>query len=135
NRTGGVIAINLRQDEEGEADEVVSAQLVDSSDDLMLVSRKGQSLRFSATDDALRPTGRATSGVTGMKFRGEDELLTMDVVQQGSYLFTVTESGYAKRTLIDESSYRRQNRGGLGVKVAKLEERRGDLAGALITDE
>jgi len=97
------------------------------------VSRKGQSIRFTATDDALRPMGRATSGVTGMKFREDDELLAADVVQDGSFVFIVTEGGYAKRTAVDE--YRLQGRGGLGIKVAKLAEDRGDLVGALIVQE
>jgi DNA gyrase subunit A len=128
NRSAGVIAINLREE-----DELVSAQLVSETDDLMLVSRKGQSIRFTATDEALRPMGRATSGVTGMKFREDDELLAADVVQDGSYVFIVTEGGYAKRTAVEE--YRLQGRGGLGIKVAKLAEDRGDLVGALIVQE
>ncbi|MFK0073301.1 DNA gyrase subunit A [Arthrobacter woluwensis] len=128
NRSAGVIAINLR-----DGDEVVSAQLVSETDDLILVSRKGQSIRFTADDEALRPMGRATSGVTGMKFREADELLAADVVTEDSYVFVVTEGGYAKRTAADE--YRLQNRGGLGIKVAKLAEERGDLVGALIVDE
>lgn len=133
NRTGGVIAINLRSDDEGNSDEVISAQLVDSTDDVILVSRHGMSVRFTASDDALRPMGRATSGVTGMKFRGDDELLTLDVVREDSGVFVVTENGYAKRTPVTE--YRVQGRGGLGIKVAKLTEARGDLVGALIVDE
>jgi DNA gyrase subunit A len=128
NRTAGVIAINLR-----DGDELVSAQLVSETDDLLLVSRKGQSIRFTATDDALRPMGRATSGVTGMKFREDDELLAADVVKDGSFVFVVTEGGYAKRTAVEE--YRLQGRGGLGIKVAKLAEERGDLVGALIVQE
>jgi DNA gyrase subunit A len=128
NRSAGVIAINLRDE-----DELVSAQLVSETDDLMLVSRKGQSIRFTATDDALRPMGRATSGVTGMKFREDDELLAMNVVTEGSYVFVVTEGGYAKRTEVEE--YRLQGRGGLGIKVAKLAEERGDLVGALVVQE
>jgi DNA gyrase subunit A len=99
----------------------------------MLVSRKGQSIRFTATDDALRPMGRATSGVTGMKFREDDELLAANVITDGSYVFIVTEGGYAKRTAVEE--YRLQGRGGLGIKVAKLAEERGDLVGALIVQE
>jgi DNA gyrase subunit A len=133
NRTGGVIAINLREDEIGQPDELVSARLVDSSDDLILVSRKGQSIRFTADDEAMRPLGRATSGVTGMKFRAGDELLSMDVVRGGAQLFVVTEGGFAKRT--DISEHRVQGRGGLGIRVANLVEARGDLVGALITDE
>ena len=130
NRTAGVIAINLR-----EGDELVSAKLVDSDDDIFLVSRNGQSLRFQADDEALRPMGRATSGVTGMKFRDDDELLAADVVEEGaeSYVFVVTEGGYAKRTAVEQ--YRRQGRGGLGIKVAKVGDERGKLAGALIVGE
>nr|WP_218882076.1 DNA gyrase subunit A [Nesterenkonia xinjiangensis] len=127
-RQAGVIAINLRDD-----DELVSAKLISSEDDLMLVSRRGQSLRFTATDEALRPMGRATSGVTGMKFRGDDELLTADVVTEDSYVFVVTEAGYAKRSHVDE--YRVQGRGGLGIKVGKLVEDRGDLVGAMVVED
>ena len=128
NRTAGVIAINLRED-----DELVSAQLVSETDDMMLVSRKGQSVRFTATNEALRPMGRATSGVTGMKFRDEDELLAAEVVSEDSYVFIVTDGGYAKRTAVGE--YRVQSRGGIGIKVAKLTEDRGDLVGALIVND
>jgi len=128
NRSAGVIAINLRDE-----DELVSAQLVSETDDLMLVSRKGQSVRFTATDEALRPMGRATSGVTGMKFREDDELLAADVVKDGSFVFIVTEGGYAKRTAVEE--YRLQGRGGLGIKVGKYQEERGHLVGALIVQE
>lgn len=128
NRSAGVIAINLR-----DGDELVSAQLVSETDDLFLVSRKGQSIRFTATDDALRPMGRATSGVTGMKFREDDELLAADVVTDGSFVFVVTEGGYAKRTAVEE--YRLQGRGGLGIKVGKYQEERGHLVGALIVQE
>lgn len=133
NRTGGLIAIKLREDSDGEADQLVSACLVDATDDLILVSRHGQSLRFTASDEQLRPMGRATSGVTGMRFRTKDELLTMDVVREGADLFVVTEGGYAKRTALSE--YRVQGRGGLGIKVANLVEARGDLVGALVTEE
>lgn len=128
NRTAGVIAINLR-----EGDELVAAMLASPEDDLMLISRKGQSLRFTASDDALRPTGRATSGVTGMKFREGDELLSANVVTDESFVFVVTEGGYAKRTKVEE--YRVQGRGGLGIKVAKLADDRGDLVGGLIVSE
>ncbi|QCB92182.1 DNA gyrase subunit A [Cellulomonas shaoxiangyii] len=134
NRSGGVIAINLREDEEGRPDELVSARLVNSDQDVILVSRKGQSVRFTASDDALRPMGRATSGVTGMKFRGEDDLLAMDVVREDAYLFTVTQGGIAKRTALTVENYRQQGRGGLGIKVANLPEANGDLVGALVTD-
>lgn len=133
NRSGGVIAINLRTDADGNPDELVAARLVNSSDDLILVSRKGMSIRFTADDDALRPLGRATSGVSGMKFRESDELLSLDVVKPGADLFVVTEAGFAKRTKIDE--YRVQGRNGFGIKVANIVEAKGDLVGALITEE
>jgi len=134
NRSGGLIAINLRdvEGEDGEVhpDELVAARLVGPEDDLMLVSRKGQSIRFTATDETLRPMGRATSGVTGMRFRSDDRLLAMDVVTDDAYSFVVTEGGYAKRTQV--ADYRVQGRGGLGIKVAKLQDERGDLVGALL---
>ena len=133
NRTGGLIAIKLREDDAGEADQLVSACLADATDDLILVSRHGQSLRFTASDEQLRPMGRATSGVTGMRFRTKDELLTMDVVRPDADLFVVTEGGFAKRTALSE--YRVQGRGGLGIKVANLVEARGELVGALVTEE
>ncbi|WP_371164026.1 DNA gyrase subunit A [Buchananella felis] len=133
NRSGGVIAINLRSDDEGESDQLVAAVLANATDDVLLVSRAGQSLRFTASDESLRPTGRATSGVTGMRFREDDELLSMDVVRPEADLFVVTEGGFAKRTAVDQ--YRVQGRGGLGIKVANLVEERGSLVGALITGE
>ena len=128
NRTGGIIAINLRDD-----DELVSAMLVEDGTEVLLVSRRGQSIRFAATDAAMRPMGRSTSGVKGMDFRDGDALLSASVVTDEGYVFVVTEGGYAKRTAVTE--YRVQNRGGLGIKVAKLSETRGDLAGALIVGE
>jgi DNA gyrase subunit A len=127
NRTGGIIAINLR-----EGDELVSALLVEEDQDVLLVSRKGMSIRFTASDAALRPMGRSTSGVIGMHFRDDDQLLSASVVSDSGFVFVVTEGGYAKSTKVDE--YRVQGRGGLGIKVAKLQEARGDLAGALIVD-
>ena len=128
NRTAGLIAINLR-----EGDEVVSAFTVSAQDDILLVSRNGMSLRFHADDASLRPMGRSTSGVTGMKFREDDELISANVVTEGSFVFVVTEGGYAKRTSVDE--YRVQGRNGFGIKVAKLVEDRGALVGGLIVDE
>ncbi|WP_242609699.1 DNA gyrase subunit A [Agromyces ramosus] len=160
NRSRGIIAINLRGD-----DELVSAMLADEHDEILLVSKKGMSLRFEATDEALRPMGRSTSGVKGMSFRGGDSLLEASVVAHSNgieteaetaqeapsepaaagdegngqklspsdtYVFVVTEGGYAKRTRVEE--YRKQQRGGLGIKVAKLNEDRGDLAGSLIAN-
>ncbi|WP_314718767.1 DNA gyrase subunit A [uncultured Actinomyces sp.] len=134
NRSGGVIAINLRENGDGVSDELVSASLLCAGQDLLLVSRHGQSLRFHADDETLRPTGRATSGVTGMRFRDGDSLLAMGVIDPGwqeADLFVVTEGGYAKRTSVAE--YPTKGRGGLGVKVANLVQERGDLVGALVT--
>jgi DNA gyrase subunit A len=129
NRSGGVIAINLR-----EGDELVSARLVDEDSDVLLVSRKGMSVRFTADDNTLRPMGRATSGVTGMKFREGDQLLSMDAVKDdGAYVLVVTEGGWAKRSPL--SDYRVQGRAGLGIKVAKLTENRGDLVGAMVVGD
>ena len=130
-RTGGLIAINLREHVDGSTDQVVSARLINDGDELILVSKKGQSLRFVADDETLRPMGRATSGVRGMKFRSGDSLLTMEVVRPDSEVFVITDGGFAKRTSIDE--YRPQGRGGLGIRVAKVVEQRGALVGALIT--
>jgi DNA gyrase subunit A len=128
--SGGIIAIKLRED-----DELVSAILVSEEDDLILVSRKGMSIRFSASDESLRPMGRDTSGNIGMHFRGDDNLLSASVINDvdGKFVFVVTEGGFAKRTSVDQ--YRPQNRGGIGIKVAKLEDKRGDLVGALIVAE
>lgn len=130
-RAAGLIAINLKENEQGELDQVVSARLANEGDDLILVSRQGMSVRFTATDEALRPMGRNTSGVTGMKFREGDSLLTMDVVRPGTEVFVVTDGGFAKRT--SEDQYRVQGRGGFGIKVANLVAARGELVGALIT--
>jgi DNA gyrase subunit A len=127
-RTGGIIAIKLREE-----DELVSALLLNNEDDLLLVSRKGMSIRFSGSDESLRPMGRDTSGNIGMHFREGDELLSASVIADEGFVFVVTEGGYAKRTNVDQ--YRLQNRGGIGIKVAKLEEKRGDLVGALIVAE
>jgi DNA gyrase subunit A len=109
--------------------------LVSNSDDLLLVSRKGMSIRFSAAEKSLRAMGRDTSGNIGMNFRKGDFLLSATVINDiaDSYVFIATEGGYAKRTAVDQ--YRPQNRGGLGIKVAKLEEKRGDLVGAIICSE
>ncbi|WP_255572576.1 DNA gyrase subunit A [Leucobacter tenebrionis] len=129
NRTGGIIAIKLR-----EGDELVSALIAESSDDVLLVSKQGMSVRFTASDQALRPMGRSTSGVRGMNFREGDSLLSASRLDgTEGYVFVVTEGGYAKRTASGE--YRVQNRGGYGIKVAKLDENRGNLVGALIVDE
>ncbi|MEI8056653.1 MAG: DNA gyrase subunit A [Actinomycetes bacterium] len=128
NRSGGVIAINLRDD-----DELISAQLVDNDADVLLVSRKGMSVRFTADDDTLRPMGRATSGVIGMRFRSDDQLLAMNTVVPDSFVVTVTDGGYAKRTPV--SDWRTSGRGIYGVRAMKLVEERGSLVGALVAAE
>ncbi|MCZ7426563.1 DNA gyrase subunit A [Micromonospora sp. WMMA1949] len=127
NRSGGIIAVNLRDE-----DELVGAVLVAPEDDLLLVSKNAQAIRFNATDEALRPMGRATSGVIGMRFSGEDELLAVEVVREGLDVLVATNGGYAKRTPIEE--YPVQGRGGKGVLTAKITERRGGLVGAVVID-
>jgi DNA gyrase subunit A len=129
NRSGGVIAINLR-----EGDEVIAAILCGADDDLLLVSRKGQSVRFHADDATLRPMARATQGVIGMKFRGSDALLAMDVAHEDAYVVTVTDGGFAKRTSVTEWSPK--GRGILGVKAMRLaSDERGSLVGAIVAHE
>ncbi|MBN9736670.1 MULTISPECIES: DNA gyrase subunit A [unclassified Pseudonocardia] len=125
NRTGGLIGINLRDD-----DELVGAVLCSGDDDLLLVSAEGQSIRFTATDDALRPMGRATSGVLGMRFNSGDKLLALGVIRPDTYLLVATTGGYAKRTPIED--YPVQGRGGKGVLTLQYDRRRGTLVGALI---
>jgi DNA gyrase subunit A len=124
-RTGGLIAVNLRED-----DEVISAALVSPEEDLLLVSKSAQALRFHADDEQLRPMGRATSGVIGMRFNEGDELLGMYVVREGEDVLVATDGGYAKRTPADQ--YPLRNRGGLGVITARIVEDRGGLVGALL---
>jgi DNA gyrase subunit A len=126
-RSGGIIAINLRED-----DEVIAASLVSPEDDLLLVSRKAQSIRFHATDETMRPMGRATSGVIGMRFTDGDELLDMHVVREGADVLVATGGGYAKRTPSDQ--YPVQGRGGRGVLTARVVDSRGELVGALMVD-
>ncbi|MFQ2875276.1 intein-containing DNA gyrase subunit A [Mycobacterium sp. MS3] len=128
NRSGGIVAVNLR-----DGDELVGAVLCSADDDLLLVSANGQSIRFSATDEALRPMGRATSGVQGMRFNADDRLLSLNVVREGTYLLVATAGGYAKRTGIEE--YPVQGRGGKGVLTIMYDRRRGRLVGALIVDD
>jgi len=124
-RSGGIIAINLRED-----DEVISAELVSPEDDMLLVSKHAQAIRFHADDDALRPMGRATSGVIGMRFTDGDQLLGMYVIREGADVLVATDGGYAKRTPVDQ--YPVQGRGGRGVLTARIVEARGELAGALM---
>ena len=124
-RSGGIIAINLRDD-----DEVIAARLVSPEDDLLLVSRKAQAIRFHATDETLRPMGRDTSGVIGMRFTDGDELLDMHVLRNGADVMVATGGGYAKRTPADQ--YPVQGRGGHGVLTARITDSRGELVGALM---
>jgi DNA gyrase subunit A len=156
-RQAGVIAINFREDD----DELIGAELANPEDHILLVSRNGQSVRFQADDSQLRPMGRATSGVTGMKFRDGDQMLSMSVIRaaqvqaehdaglddvggeepvpgpyfgvQPQYVFTITDRGFAKRTRI--TNYRLQSRGGIGIKVMKHDADRGHLVGAFIVVE
>ncbi|WP_066359836.1 DNA gyrase subunit A [Herbidospora mongoliensis] len=124
-RSGGLIAINLRED-----DEVIAARLVSEEDDLLLVSKNAQAIRFTASDEALRPMGRATSGVIGMRFVDADELLAMNVMSHGDDVLIATEGGYAKRTPVEH--YPLQGRGGKGVLTAKIVSARGKLVGAVM---
>ena len=124
-RSGGLIAINLRED-----DEVIGASLVSPDEDLLLISKGAQAIRFPASDDQLRPMGRATSGVIGMRFTNGDELLGMYVVREGEDVLVATEGGFAKRTPAED--YPVRNRGGLGVITARIVENRGGLVGALM---
>jgi len=133
-RQAGIIAVNFRDED----DELIGAELCEATDEVLLISTKGQAIRFPASDDELRPMGRATSGVTGMKFRPGDELLSMSVIRTGEseddrYVFTVTDGGFAKRTAVSE--YRQQGRGGLGIKAMKLAEDRGSLVGGVVVTE
>ncbi|QIK67913.1 DNA gyrase subunit A [Nocardioides sp. HDW12B] len=133
-RQAGVIAINFREDD----DELIGAELCGPDDDILLISRKGQAIRFRADDSQLRPMGRATSGVKGMDFRGEDSLLSMSVIRPHAedddtlpqFVFTITDGGFAKRSRIEE--YRLQSRGGLGIKTMKQDDDRGNLVGGFI---
>ena len=127
NRSGGIIAINLAED-----DELIAARLVSDTDDLMLFSRKGMSARFPGNDETLRPMGRATSGVIGMRFRSGDALLAMDVVRPDTFVVTITDGGFAKRTAVGE--WAPKGRGILGVRAMRLVEERGSLVGAMVCE-
>jgi DNA gyrase subunit A len=137
-RQAGVIAINFRETDLESGDELIGAELCGPEDDVLLISRKGQSIRFHADDSQLRPMGRATSGVKGMDFRGEDKMLSMSVIRPHDqeaetpqqYVFTITDGGFAKRTPIED--YRVQSRGGLGIKTMKQDDDRGNLVGGFI---
>lgn len=126
-RSAGLIAINLR-----EGDSLIGARLCSADDDLLLVSERGQAIRFTASDDALRPMGRATAGVQGMRFKGDDKLLSMVVVEEEHNLLVATTGGFGKKTKLSE--YTPQNRGGMGVLTLKYDPKRGPLMGALVVD-
>ncbi|HET9873206.1 MAG TPA: DNA gyrase subunit A [Propionibacteriaceae bacterium] len=133
-RQAGIIAINFRDDD----DELIGAEPCSGTDDVLLISRKAQAIRFPADDNQLRPMGRATSGVAGMKFRDGDELLSLSIItdqapEDDLFVFTVTDGGYAKRTVV--SDYRQQGRGGLGIKAMRMNEDRGSLVGGIIVSE
>ena len=127
-RSAGLIAINLN-----EGDALIGASLVSAEDDILLVSEQGQSIRFTADDEQLRPMGRATAGVKGMRFRGDDQLLAMTTVKDDDFLLVATSGGYGKRTPISE--YNPQGRGGMGVMTFKYTPKRGKLIGALAVEE
>jgi DNA gyrase subunit A len=122
-KADGIIAINLR-----EGDELVGVRHSSGSDDVLMVSRKGQAIRFHESD--VRAMGRATSGVQGMRLRDGDEVIEVNIAQNDADLLVVTENGYGKRTRVDE--YPVKGRGGLGVKTVQLTEARGQLAGARV---
>ena len=128
NRQGGIIAINLH-----DGDHLIGARLVSEENDLLLVSKKGRSARFSAANSSLRPTGRATGGVIGMRFKEGDSLLSMDVASPDTYVVTITDGGFGKRTSIDE--WQPKGRGGTGVRAMKLPEERGHLVGAMVCSD
>jgi len=133
-RQAGLIAVNFRDPD----DELIGAELVNNDDDILLLSRKGQGIRFTADDEQIRPMGRTTSGVTGMRFRKGDELLSMAIIpaetdEDSQYVFTMTDEGYAKRTAV--SDFRLQNRGGLGVRAMRMKDDRGGLVAALVVSE
>jgi len=130
-RQAGLLAVNFREPD----DELVGAELANEADDVLLISRRSQAIRFTCDDEQLRPMGRVTSGVTGMRFRQDDSLLSMAIIPAGldedaTFVFTVTDGGYAKRTPVSE--YRVQGRGGLGIRAMKLNDDRGELVGGLV---
>ena len=127
-RSAGLIAINLN-----DGDALIGASLVGEGDDILLTSEQGQAIRFTADDDQLRPMGRATAGVKGMRFKGDDQLLSMSVVHDGEFLLVATSGGYGKRTAIEE--YSPQGRGGMGVMTFKYNLKRGKLIAAISVDE
>jgi DNA gyrase subunit A len=122
----GLNAISLRED-----DELIGVKLTTGHDELLIVSRKGQAIRFS--EDTVRAMGRQTSGVIAMRLNGDDEVLAMEVVRPNADLLVVTDAGFGKRTPLEQ--YPRKGRGGKGVLTTRFVERRGYLAGAQVVQE
>jgi DNA gyrase subunit A len=127
-KADGIIAINIRDD-----DELVSVRRTSGDDDILIVSRKGQAVRFNESD--VRAMGRDTSGVRGMNVEqpADNEVLVMDVARDDQELLVVTENGFGKRTSIAE--YRKTKRGAMGVGTIKLTDAKGALAGAIVVRE
>src|SRR4029077_9512727 len=122
-KADGIIAIKMR-----DGDELVAVRHVSKGDDILLVSRNGQAIRFSEAD--ARAMGRATEGVRGMLLRGDDKVIAAEIARDDSDLLVVTDNGYGKRTRVSE--YPRKGRGGMGVKTVQLTQARGRLAGARV---
>jgi DNA gyrase subunit A len=122
-KADGIIAINLK-----DGDELVGVRHSTGADDILMVSRSGQAIRFAEKD--VRPMGRATAGVQGMRLRKDDEVISLHAAQDDDDLLVVTEQGYGKRTPVRE--YPRKGRGGLGVKTVQLTDAKGHLAGSRI---
>ena len=125
-KADGIIALKMRED-----DELIGVRLSDGTDDILMVSRMGQAVRFSEKD--VRPMGRPASGVAGMKLRAKDEVIEVDIASDDADLLVVTENGWGKRTRVSE--YPVKGRGTMGVKTAQLVEGKGRLAGARIVRE
>jgi DNA gyrase subunit A len=125
-KADGIIAIGMRED-----DELVGVRLSTGQDDVLMVSRGGQAIRFHETD--VRSMGRPASGVQGMRLRGGDEVIEVDIAKDDADLLVVTKNGWGKRTRV--SDYPVKGRGGLGVQTAKLVEGKGKLAGAHVVRE
>jgi DNA gyrase subunit A len=122
-KADGIIAIKMR-----ESDELVAVRHSQGDDDILMVSKLGQAIRFHEKD--VRAMGRDASGVQGMRMRGDDEVISLNIAQDDSDLLVVTENGYGKRTRV--ADYPRKGRGGMGVKTIQLTDRKGTLAGARV---
>jgi DNA gyrase subunit A len=125
-KADGIIAIGMRED-----DELIGVRLSTGDDDVLMVSRGGQAIRFNEKD--VRAMGRPASGVQGMRLRGSDEVIEVDIAKDDADLLVVTKNGWGKRTRV--SDYPVKGRGGLGVQTAKLVEGKGKLAGAHVVRE